>query len=100
MTDIRKSALALALLAPMGIAACVPASDPVVVPTSPATETDACGSAAYQQFVGQKSPAISLPAGAEFRHYRAGDPVTLDLRPERLNFEYDRSGTLIRVSCG
>lgn len=62
--------------------------------------TDTCNSAAYQQFVGQRSPAISLPAGTDMRHYRTGDPVTEDMNPNRLNFEYDRSGKLVRVSCG
>ena len=31
---------------------------------------------------------------------RTGDPVTMDFAPKRLNFEYDRSGKLIRVTCG
>lgn len=74
----------------------------VVEEPAPVTEpaADACNSAAYQQYVGQTSPAITLPAGAVYRHYRTGDPVTMDLRLDRLNFEYDRRGVLIRVSCG
>lgn len=61
---------------------------------------DTCNAAEYQEYIGQKSPAIELPPGTEMRHYRTGDPVTQDLRPERINFEYDRSGALAAVTCG
>ena len=40
-------------------------------------------------------PVQGLPV-----RYRTGDPVTMDFAPKRLNFEYDRSGKLIRVTCG
>ena len=50
--------------------------------------------------MGQKSPAITVPAGTEVRHYRTGDSVTMDLNPSRLNFEYDRTGKLVKVTCG
>lgn len=63
-------------------------------------QEDACGADAYQSYVGQKSPAITVPAGTIVRHYRSGDPVTADFSPVRLNFEYDRSGVLVKVSCG
>ena len=80
------------------LAACqpMPPSTTVVV-TQPASE---CIADRFKQFVGQKSPAISVPAGTEVRHYRTGDPVTMDLNPSRLNFEYDRTGNLVKVFCG
>lgn len=80
------------------LAACqpMPPSTTVVV-TPPASE---CIADRFQQFVGQKSPAITFPAGTEVRHYRTGDPVTMDLNPSRLNFEYDRTGKLVKVTCG
>ena len=31
---------------------------------------------------------------------KAGDPVTMDFNAARLNFEHDRTGRLVRVSCG
>lgn len=91
------------LLAPFMLAAC--AVEPVVVEEEPSLREamqsdDPCGAENYQQFVGEKSPAISLPAGTMFRHYRSGDPITMDMAPTRLNFEYDRTGTLVKVSCG
>ncbi|TKW65729.1 MAG: hypothetical protein DI616_14030 [Paracoccus denitrificans] len=90
-------------VAALALAACSVSTESDVVVPEPeviATPGDECGAAAYQQYVGQKSPAISLPAGTNFRHYRSGDPITMDLAPSRLNFEYDRSGTLVKVSCG
>ena len=82
----------------VALAGCVmpPATTTVVVPPG-ATE---CLAAEYQQYVGQTSPAITLPTGTNYRHYRTGDPVTKDLDPTRLNFEYDRSGRLVSVTCG
>lgn len=90
------------LLAALGgtaaLAACAPAPNTTVVVTPPVQT--ACIADQFQQFVGQRSPAISLPAGTEYRHYRTGDPVTMDHNPARVNFEYNRSGTLVSVSCG
>ncbi|MFD1795741.1 I78 family peptidase inhibitor [Paracoccus aurantiacus] len=100
MISLNKIAI---LAAPLALLACsVDTSDDVVIPDAEAVATpgDACGASAYQQYVGQKSPAISLPAGTVARDYRTGDPVTMDLSPTRINFEYDRSGTLVKVSCG
>ncbi len=89
MFQKRHSTMIAPLVAALALAACsVNTESDVVVPDPvPSPSADACGSAAYQQYVGQKSPAISLPAGTDFRHYRSGDPVTMDLRPDRINFE-------------
>lgn len=103
MIRMHHSALIAPLFAVLALGACsVNAENDVVVPEPDvvATPGDECGATAYQQYVGQKSPAISLPAGTDFRHYRSGDPITMDMAPARLNFEYDRSGTLVKVSCG
>ena len=92
--------LAALLVLPL-MMACAPggASDQDNLPAID-TGDDSCGAADYQQFVGQKSPQISVPADTAIRHYRSGDPVTLDMRPDRINFEYDRNGVLVKVSCG
>lgn len=95
--------LCLAAL-PLTLAACAPPPTEVIVPIideTPATAPgDTCGATTYQTYVGQQSPAINLPAGTTFRHYRTGDPITMDLASGRINFEYDRTGKLIKVSCG
>ena len=80
------------------LAACAPPPSTTVVVTPPVQTV--CIADQFQQYVGQKSPAISMPPGTEFRHYRSGAPITMDYSATRVNFEYDRSGKLIRVSCG
>lgn len=91
----------LSLLAALGgtaaLAACTPPSTTTVIVPPAASE---CVAADYQQYIGQQSPAITLPAGTEFRHYRTGEALTADANPARLNFEYDRSGRLVSVTCG
>lgn len=61
---------------------------------------DSCGAARYAALVGQTLPQITVPAGTVHRSLRENDPMTLDLQPERINFLYDRSGKLLRVTCG
>ncbi|RMC34448.1 I78 family peptidase inhibitor [Paracoccus alkanivorans] len=98
-----KPGLPLAAFAiPLIVSACVPTPEQEVEVTPPASEMgeDACGASRYAGLVGETSPSITLPAGTIFRHYRTGDPVTMDLNPMRLNFEYDASGKLVSVSCG
>lgn len=90
------------IAAPALLAACtvVQPVEPVPVPVPVTAPGDTCNAAAYQAFVGQRSPEITLPAGSVFRHYRTGDPVTMDYNANRLNFEFNRAGTLVKVSCG
>ena len=65
-----------------------------------ATSVDSCGAATYAELVGQTNPTIRVAEGTPYRTYRTGDPVTSDFALTRLNFEYDRSGKLLRVTCG
>ena len=95
---MRLSLLIAAIGGTATLAACAPAPSTTVVVTPPVRT--ACIADQFQQFVGQRSPAITVPAGTEVRHYRTGDPVTMDNVASRVNFEYDRSGTLVKVSCG
>lgn len=82
------------------LAACVPEA-PVPEPLPPAAaQEDTCGAARYLPLVGQKGTTITVPANTPYRTYKTGDPVTMDFNAARLNFEHDKSGTLIRVSCG
>lgn len=80
------------------LAACAPPPQTTTIIIPDTAET--CIAADFQQYVGQRSPAITLPAGTVYRHYRTGDPVTADSNPARVNFEYDRTGRLVNVSCG
>lgn len=97
-----KKLLPALLLAPLSLAACMPeASEPdTIAVVTPDTSTDTCGSARYQSLIGQAGPVISVPANTPYRSYKTGDPVTMDYNPTRLNFEHDKTGKLVRVSCG
>lgn len=95
---MRLSLAVAALGGTVALSACAvpPATTTVIVPPA----ASQCLAGDYQQYVGQQSPAITLPTGAEYRHYRTGDAVTQDFNPTRLNFEYSRSGRLVSVTCG
>lgn len=95
---MRQPILLAAIAGTTVLAACTPPPTTTTVIVPPAANE--CRAGDYQQFVGETSPAISVPAGTEYRHYRTGDPVTKDLDPTRLNFEYDRGGRLVSVTCG
>lgn len=88
----------IAALALLG--ACTQPETTVVVDTPPVDPADTCNAAGYQQYVGQQSPAITLPAGTVARDYRSGAEPAGEANPQRVNFEYDRSGTLVEVTCG
>lgn len=70
-------------------------------PDAPAP-ADACGAAERQDWIGRaRSDLPSAPADALWRIYETGQPVTQDLRPNRLNIEIDPdSQTVVRLSCG
>lgn len=91
-----KPILPVAMLIPLLAAGCVP--EPAPEPTPPAE--DSCGAARYLGLVGQSGVTISIPADQAYRSYKTGDPVTMDFNPNRLNFEHDKTGKLVRVTCG
>lgn len=101
--------LPVALAAPLLLAACAEEPESLrdamlsgeeVTNPDGSTSIDSCGAAGYAELVGQTNPTIRVAEGTPYRTYRTGDPVTSDFAPKRLNFEYDRAGKLIRVSCG
>lgn len=89
--------LPVAILVPVLVAGCVPEAPP---PEPAAPADDSCGAARYLPLVGQTGVTISIPADQAYRSYKTGDPVTMDFNPNRLNFEHDKTGKLVRVSCG
>ena len=70
-------------------------------PASPAPADD-CGAAERQNWIGRaRSDLPPPPAGAVWRIFETGQPVTQDLRPNRLNIEIDPDRqTVVRLSCG
>jgi hypothetical protein len=73
-------------------------------PDKPATPAPAgeCGAAERQDWVGRaRSDLPSAPLGALWRIYETGQPVTQDLRHNRLNIEIDpEAQTVVRLTCG
>ena len=63
---------------------------------------DACGAAEQESLVGRsRSELPAAPAGANWRIFETGQPVTQDLRPDRLNIEIAPDAqTVVRLSCG
>lgn len=83
------------------LAACVPQQEEPVAnfPVVPAADT--CGAGPLQDLVGQDRAVLS---GMRFvqvlRVYEEGQPVTMDLNPDRLNIQYSKRGKIQSVTCG
>ena len=93
-----------ALLAPLLLAACQAAGPPGGSARDPAVPTgaaDTCGAAQHAALVGQDATALErvLILG-QVRVIRPGMAVTMDFRPERINFEIDEAGRVARIYCG
>lgn len=101
----------IGLAAVAALAAC---TEPAPAPSKPApipspangaatpAPPDACGAAERQDWIGRaRSDLPSPPAGADWRVFETGQPVTQDLRPNRLNIEIDPgSRKVVRLACG
>ena len=83
----------------------VPAAEPATSEPAPPADpppADACGASERQDWIGRARASLpSAPTGANWRIYETGQPVTQDLRPDRLNIEIDPdSQTVVRLGCG
>ena len=95
---IRARVLALALLA--GCAE-MPAVNVPTGPPVPPPEQDSCGAGPYAYLVGQPATALErVLIMRQVRIIRPGQPVTMDFRPERINFGIGSDETIIRITCG
>lgn len=102
--------LSLALTAALATACGEPVApespEPAQAPAAPAPPAaaprDGCGAAERQDWVGRgRADLPAAPEGATWRIYETGQPVTQDLRPDRLNIEIDPdSQRVVRLSCG
>lgn len=83
--------------------ASTPTPPPTKEPTTPTPPpADACGAAERQDWVGRaRSSLPSAPAGAIWRIYETGQPVTMDFNASRLNIEINPdTQTVVRLTCG
>lgn len=77
-----------------------PVRPPVRTPPAPAP--DQCGARAQQRLVGRPRTEIPIPLEPNKQRVACTTcPVTLDYRPERLNFFFDaKAGIIKEVRCG
>lgn len=70
-------------------------------PTLPDPAEDSCGGAPHAALVGQDATALErvLIIGP-VRVIRPGMAVTMDYRPDRINFEIGQDGRIVRIYCG
>jgi hypothetical protein len=62
---------------------------------------DTCGAAGFRGLVGQSGQiARMLELDQPVRVIPPGTAVTMDFRPERINFELDEDGRIAVVRCG
>jgi hypothetical protein len=91
MRHLRLTALLL------GLAACDPAPPPEV----PARDADSCGARGHAGLVGRDATALErvLILGP-VQVIRPGMAVTMDHRPDRINFTISEAGRIARIRCG
>ena len=69
---------------------------------APPAPADECGAAERQDWIGRERSSLpSEPAGAVWRIYETGQPVTMDYSASRLNIEIDPdTQRVVRLTCG
>jgi hypothetical protein len=66
-----------------------------------AQDSDTCGAAGFQGLVGQTAEiARMLELDRPLRIIPPDSMVTMDFRPDRINFEIDAEGRIAVVRCG
>ena len=62
---------------------------------------DGCGASGLQHWIGMRVTEVPGPVeGEQRRVFAVDEPVTDDLRPDRLNIAYSRdTGRVVSVSC-
>jgi len=93
-----KTLLALSVLA---LTACQSAGKPDAAAAGVDAQSDTCGAAQYQSYVGKPLSAVSsLRFDAPVRAISWNSAVTMDFNLHRLNFLADKSDTITQVYCG
>lgn len=94
----------LLILAPLVfVAACDLATPPINAPRGPALPAptqDTCNAAQYASLIGQDATALErvLLLG-QVRVIRPGQAVTMDFRPERINFNIGPDNRIKTINC-
>ena len=84
------------ILALIVLAGCTTAEPPL-----PPQLEDTCGASDYANLIGQDATALErvLLLGP-VRVIRPGDAVTMDFRPDRVNFKISEDETIRAIDCG
>ena len=83
------------------LAACVPVEGPGGGYPGPGGGVNQCGALDLQFLVGGPASALNtMRFNKPVRVIYPDTAVTMDFNPERLNFEVDRMGRILRVRCG
>lgn len=92
----------LPLIFPVLLAACAAGVAPVPVgPVVPSGPADTCGAGPYADMIGQEATALErVLILRQVRVIRPGMAITMDFRPERINFDVDGAGRVVRIWCG
>ena len=67
---------------------------------APVPSDDGCGAAKFAGSLGQPASEIALPTDRPVRVLGPNDMATMDYVEERINFETDSLGLVVRVTCG
>lgn len=95
--------IGVAGVALLGLAACYESKDTAEDGGGEATVVagPTCASDSFEYLLGRDKDTLdgeTLPDGV--RIAQDGAPVTLDLRPDRLNIWYDEQGKIVGLTCG
>lgn len=92
----------LSMVALIALVACVaPTANAPSAPALPSAENDTCNGLQHAALMGQDATALErvLILG-QVRVIRPGMAVTMDFRPERLNFNIGTTNRITRIFCG
>ena len=84
------------MIALIALAGCTAAEPPL-----PPQIEDTCGAARFADLIGQDATALEkvLLLGP-VRVIRPGDAMTMDFRPDRVNFKINAKETIQMIDCG
>ncbi|WP_296418126.1 I78 family peptidase inhibitor [Pseudooctadecabacter sp.] len=94
-----RQSLIIALL--LGLAACAAPVPPTpALPPVPAATDDTCNAGRHAGLVGQDATALErVLILAPVRLIRPGQAVTMDFRPDRINFTIGPDNRITSISC-
>lgn len=85
----------------LALAACDVTPPPADAPAMPPADQDTCGAAPYATLIGQRDTALErVLILRQVRVIRPGQAITMDFRPERINFVIDEQSLIARIYCG